>query len=402
MDDEVLSIVIAGHIDHGKSSLIGRLLLDTGSLSADVNEKILKGEMNLAHLTDHFLEEREGDMTIDISHVSFTVSNRKYLLIDAPGHKEFLKNMLTGASHADGAVLVVDALEGPREQTFRHANLLSVIGVKRVIVLVNKMDAANWSEDAFNNVKDEIVRKIRPFGLEAMAVIPVSAETGDNVAKKSENMGWYKAETFTESLCRFEKRRFSAMPARFPVQDRYEFTPGKIVYAGRVEAGVIRPGDRLKRYPGGEEAKITAIEKFGRPPLEQAEAGENVTLKLDFAGTLKRGDLLGAESVPAVSRTADGRILWISPQPASSVKNFTLRCATREVVCQIADIRNRYDAGSGKNVESANGEIKEAETADVTLQLDSELAFDRFSEIPSTGQFVLERGGVCVAAGVFI
>src|SRR5438876_5647167 len=263
-----LSVVFVGHVDHGKSTLIGRILHDTGSLPEGKIEEIKKAcaaegmEFEFAFLLDALLEEQKQNVTIDTTQIPFRTARRRYAIIDAPGHKEFLKNMITGAANADAAVLVIAASEGVREQSRRHAYLLSLLGIKQLIVVVNKMDLAEYSENRFNEIEAEYRKFLDDLKLESRGFIPASAKTGANVANQTDEMRWYKGPTVLEALDLMDRKRAEVdLPLRFCVQDVYRFDERRII-AGRVETGTLKTGDALVFSPANKTSIVQSIERW--------------------------------------------------------------------------------------------------------------------------------------------
>ncbi len=318
MEKQTLKFVIVGHVDHGKSTLIGRLLYDTDSLSLDKIEEIRKTseelgkEIEFAYLLDHLEEERQQGVTIDTTQVFFKTNKREYIIIDAPGHVEFVKNMITGASQAEAAFLIVDADEGIKEQTKRHATIISMLGLNQVIVLINKMDVVSFDHTTFNNVKSEVEAFLDTLGIPAQAYIPISALKGDNVAKPSDNMSWYKGNTVLDSLDTFKNK---IAPERqgfiLPVQDIYKIDDKRII-VGRLETGKIAQGYRVTVLPGNAKTYIKSIEKF----LEESKVctpGESVGVTTKDAVFLDRGNILcEAGKEPEMSDKYQAKVIWMS------------------------------------------------------------------------------------------
>ena len=260
-----LKIVFVGHVDHGKSTIIGRLLYETHSLPQGVIDKVQKitdetgKNFEYAYLLDAFAEERQQGITIDMTQIQFSTENRDYLIIDAPGHKEFLKNMISGAANANIAFLVIDAAAGVQEQSKRHACLLSMLGISKIYVLVNKMDLVDYSENRFNFVVDEMKNFLEPLNVKPQKFIPISGFYGDNLIAKSDKLSWYNGETLINTLDLIKNDDEIAQKAlRLPIQDVYKFDDRRII-AGRIESGQLKVGDKIKIYPEGRETKITEI-----------------------------------------------------------------------------------------------------------------------------------------------
>src|SRR6266513_5083588 len=278
-----LRIVFVGHVDHGKSTLIGRILHDTDSLPEGKIDMVKKAcaaekmEFEFAFVLDALLEEQKQNVTIDTTEIRFKTKRRKYIIIDAPGHKEFLKNMITGASRADAAVLVIAANEGVREQSRRHAYLLSMLGIKQLIVVVNKMDLADFSEKKFEEIEKEYRKFLAELGLDARVFVPASAKNGDNVASASKKLKWHRGPSVLEALDLLEPQKLDVdLPLRFCVQDVYRFDERRII-AGRVETGKLRVGDELVFSPANKTSKVQSIEEWGGGNGESAAiAGDSV------------------------------------------------------------------------------------------------------------------------------
>src|SRR5579883_3136400 len=282
-DARRLRVVTVGHVDHGKSTLIGRIFYDTNSLPEGKVEAIQKAcaaegmEFEYAFLLDALLEEQEQNITIDTTQLPFKTEKRGYVIVDAPGHKEFLKNMITGAASADAAVLLIAANEGAREQSRRHGYLLSLLGIRQVAVAVNKMDLAGYSQETFEQIKAEYTEFLKQIGLEATRFIPVSARNGDNIQRRaSDLMPWYQGPTILEALDEFEVARPSEdLPLRFPIQDVYRFDERRIL-AGRIETGSLKVGDHLVFSPGDKTGVVKSIERWNGPGRDFAVAGESI------------------------------------------------------------------------------------------------------------------------------
>src|SRR3979490_1721838 len=277
-----LKIVFVGHVDHGKSTLIGRILHDTDSLPDGKIDQIKKAcaaenmEFEFAFLLDALLEEQERNVTIDTTQIPFRTKKRRCVIIDAPGHKEFLKNMITGASNADAAILVIAASEGVKEQSRRHAYLLTLLGVKQIVVVVKKMDLAEFSKERFDEIKNEYRKFLVDLGLEARAFIPASAKTGDNVAQRSKEMRWYHGPTVLEALDATEPTpSLVDLPLRFSVQDVYRFDERRII-AGRIETGALRVGDQLVFSPANKTSTVNSIERWNSDGDKPAVAGDSI------------------------------------------------------------------------------------------------------------------------------
>jgi len=393
---EHFNIVIVGHVDHGKSTLLGRLYADTGSLPEGKLDKVQAicrqqgKEFEYAFLFDAFLEEQEQGITIDTARTFFNWKDRQYIIIDAPGHKEFLKNMISGAARAEAALLVIDALEGVKEQSRKHGYLLSMLGVKQVAVVVNKMDLIDYRQDLFDAIEKEYRSFLGQLNVVPEQVIPVSAKLGENIATKSERIPWYKGPTVLDALGLFRKQTARADQAlRFPVQDVYKFDARRIV-AGRVIAGGLRVGDRVVFSPSNKTANVKTIEAFNiEPPPSEGQAGRSVGFTLDEQIFVERGEIASRDdSVPLVSTSFRVNLFWLGRRPLERGRKYQLRLATREEDCEVATIHRIVDA-SDLNYSQGGQAVAKNQVAEVTLRTKSPVAFDLYSQFEGTGRFVL-------------
>lgn len=408
-DTKTFPIVIVGHIDHGKSTLIGRLLYNNNSLSAEKTEEI-KADVDkdngfeFAHLIDYLEEERTRNMTIDTSQIFFNTTKRPYVIIDAPGHKELIKNMITGSSQAEAALLIIDVNEGIKEQTKRHSYILKILGLKQVCVLVNKMDAIDYSAQEFDNLKSAVSELLKAVEITPSAIIPVSAYKGDNITSPSENMDWFDGPTLTEALDNFTSSSTSGEALRFCVQDIYK-RDSKPVIVGRVEAGSLKKGQQAVILPSKETVKINTIEKYLEEDKTEAWAGESIGLTLEGNPDIKRGDFLTEEmpsAHPAISKSLEANMFWMSECKYNLNEPLLFKCATQEIKCRIETIKRLFDPAFADKPKDNLSEINLAEVAQVQIELDSEAVFDKFKEYAETGRFVLEKKGVPVAGGIIL
>lgn len=393
---ESLNIVIVGHVDHGKSTLLGRLYADTGSLPDGKLEKVQAicrqqgKEFEYAFLFDAFLEEQEQGITIDTARTFFGWKGRHYIIIDAPGHKEFLKNMISGAARAEGALLLIDALEGVKEQSKKHGYLLSLLGVRQFAVVVNKMDLVGYRQDVFDGIEKEYREFLGQFKAVPQQIIPVSAKLGDNIANRSERMPWYSGPTVLDALSAFRKEpeRYE-QPLRLPVQDVYKFDARRII-AGRVTAGRLKVGDSLVFSPSNKRATIRSIEAFNSDPSPvEGHAGQSVGVTLDEQIFVERGEIVShQEQLPLVSTAFRANVFWLGRKPLERARRYQLRVATREVDCEVATIHRIIDTmdlaqQQGSSVVSKN------QVAELTIRAKTPVAFDLSASFESTGRFVL-------------
>jgi bifunctional enzyme CysN/CysC len=394
--NETLNIVIVGHVDHGKSTLLGRLYADTGSLPQGKIEKVQAicrqqgKEFEYAFLFDAFLEEQEQGITIDTARTFFIWKDRQYIIIDAPGHKEFLKNMISGAARAEAALLLIDALEGVKEQSRKHGYLLSLLGVRQFAVVVNKMDLVGYREDVFAGIEKEYREYLGQFKVSPRHVIPVSAKLGENIASRSSAMPWYDGPTVLDILSGFEKEAArSEQPLRFPVQDVYKFDARRIL-AGRIMAGRLRVGDRLVFCPSNKSARIQSVEAFNiDPPPAEAHAGQSIGITLDEQLFVERGEIAShQEHLPLVSTAFRANVFWLGRRPLERGHRYGLRLVTREMECEVATIHRIIDTADLSQRQGGDS-IAKNQVAEVTLRTKAPIAFDLSSSFEATGRFVL-------------
>ena len=404
---EQLKIVIVGHVDHGKSTFVGRLFHDTGKLPEGKLEELQAAArrrgapFEWANLMDGLQAERDQNITIDTAQIWFRTARRQYVIIDAPGHKEFIKNMVTGAASAEAALLVVDANEGIQEQSRRHGYLLHLLGIRQLAVLVNKMDLRNYSQERF----DDIVSQFRPFlqsvGLEPRAFVPMAAKSGDNIASSSPNMPWWKGPTVLETLDDFQVGRPPAnQPLRFPVQDVYRFDERRIL-AGRVESGTLRVGDRLVFSPTSKVSVVKSIERWNAPAAELAQAGESIGITLTDQIFVARGAVAALESDPPYELAKfSARVFWLGRTPLAKGRPYKLKLATQEVECEIESVRKIIDSSTLETVARPDEFVGRNEVAELTLHTRRPVAFDIHGEVAATGRFVIVDGLEVCGGGI--
>lgn len=389
--NQMLKFVIVGHVDHGKSTLIGRLLFDTHSLPKEKVEEIkeiceaLGKPFEFGYVMDHLEEEREQGITIDTAQIFFNTDMRTYVIIDAPGHVEFLRNMITGASQAEAGVLIVDVSEGVREQTKRHAFILRMLGIERVLVVINKMDTVGYAQERFEAVKEELMGFLSKIGVVPAHVIPISAREGDNIARSSEHMPWYKGPTVLDALDALPARRSAREgPMRFVVQDVYERDERIVV--GRVESGVLRVGDEVVVLPSRRRARVVRLREFMREP-EEAEAGKSIGVVLDSDVPIDRGDVIAWGDAPAITDTIRASIFWMHELPLTEGTRLAFRCATQDVMCTVERIERVMDSSSLELV--PRSEVREHEVATVVLRTERPVVVESFNRVEPLGRFVL-------------
>ncbi len=406
MEQDTLKLVIVGSIDHGKSTLIGRLFHDTDSLPEGKLEELRQAseaegkELEFGFIMDHLREERSRGITIDTAQAFFSTSRRDYIIIDAPGHKEFLKNMITGASQADTAVLICSAWEGIEEQTRRHAYLLKLLGLDQIVVLYNKMDLVEYDRARFEAVRQELGQFLDRMEVTAAMEIPISARLGENVAARSAKMGWYEGPCVLEALDTIQRKATPLnRPVRFAVQDVYQ-VEGRPLAAGRVESGVLEEGATLRFLPSGESKTVRGIIKYGEDRLSRAEYGECIGIECDdpIPG---RGQIGSDERDPATVRSRiEASLFWLSPAPLSRGDELTLRCSTQESRCTITAINQRIDSSTLEHLEEEAAQLRETEVGRVLLDSADPLVMEPFNVVPELGRFVLVNDGDVVAGGI--
>lgn len=397
---ELLKIVVVGHVDHGKSTIIGRLLYDTKSVPEAAIERVKrickeKGRpFEYAYLLDALEEEQKQGITIDTTQIKFSTPKRDYLIIDAPGHKEFLKNMISGAANAEAALLVIDAAEGVQEQSKRHAYILSLLGIQKVYVIVNKMDMIGFSEEKFKEIKYEISSFLDKLNVYPQKYIPVSAFLGENITRKSDKMPWYKGEPLLEALDLFEKdKELEDKPLRFPIQDVYKFDQRRII-AGRLESGRLKAGDEIKILPEGKVSKVKSIEFWPENNNKnEVMAGMSVGITIEDEFFNKRGEIIvhKDDNTLYVSDTFRANLFWLGKKNLVRNKTYKLKLVTQETECEIISIDKVIDATTLETIENAN-EVRTNDVAEVTIKTKEKICFDEFKANSSTGRFVLVDG----------
>jgi sulfate adenylyltransferase large subunit len=399
LEDHPLKLVITGHVDHGKSTLIGRLLFDTGSLPEDKITEIrqicsaLGKEFEFGYVLDNLEEERDQGITIDTTQIFFSSKKRHYVIIDAPGHVEFIKNMITGASQADAAAIIIDVEEGVREQTKRHAFILGMLGIKKVIVLINKMDQVGYDQERFIAVKDACINFLNEIGLKTFHIIPISASNGDNVAAKSTHISWYRGPTFLESLDSFDvQSSLKNAPLRFVVQDIYNFS--KRIVAGKVVSGMIKQNDTVTVLPSGEKTQVQSLEEYLRNP-DSAETGKCIGITTTDKIFCDRGYVFSdSMDTPAVTQQFRANIFWMDKIPYRKGQQIIFRCSTQEVFGKITAIHTVINSSSLEHMGSDADEIKNREVAQVTMQTDYPVIIEPHTKTPELGRFVLVTDNV--------
>ncbi len=401
-----LKIVFVGHVDHGKSTLVGRLFHDTGSLPDGKFEAIQamcerRGmPFEWAFLMDALQAERDQGVTIDTSQIWFKTAKRDYVIIDAPGHKEFLKNMVTGAAAADAALLVIDAAEGVREQSRRHGYLLHLMGVRQVAVAVNKMDLADYDKARFDDIESEIRAYLHDIDVTPISVIPVSGREGDNIVGRSATMPWYHGPSVVQALDAFDSVTVPVdQPLRLAVQDVYKFDQRRII-AGRIESGGLEVGDTLMFSPANKAAKVQSIEAWNVPTAPTAAtAGRSVGITLDEQLFVERGAVAShLDDLPIETDVFRAHLFWLGREPLQIGKSYKLKLNTTEAQVTVQSIDRVIDTTDLSHRESQN--VERNAVAEVTLRSRGMLALDEFRNFPRTGRFVLVDGYQIAGGGI--
>jgi bifunctional enzyme CysN/CysC len=400
----LMRIVIVGHVDHGKSTLVGRLFHDTGSLPDGKLEQIQamcerRGmPFEWAFLMDAFQSERDQGITIDTSQIWFKTPKRDYTIIDAPGHREFIKNMITGASSAEAAIMLIDAGQGVQQQSRTHAFLLKLLGIRQIIVVVNKMDLVDCTEKTFAAIKAEYVRYLDEIGIVPNFVIPAVARDGDNLVHRSERMDWYDDATLIAALDSFQSQGdLGALALRLPIQDVYKFDDRRIL-AGRIASGRLKVGDRLLFSPSNKVARVKSIEAWNAALPNEAGPGQSIGITTDEQLFIERGDIASHEDHPPIETNVfHARLFWLGRKPMMRGDTYRLRMQTRDVQVTVEAIEAIYDPDALS--QRPADKVERNEIADVVLRSYALLALDEVEQNPHTGRFVLSDGANIVAGG---
>ena len=406
--NETLKIVFVGHVDHGKSTLIGRILHDTDSLPEGKIESIRKAcaaegmEFEYAFVLDALLEEQKQNVTIDTTQIPFRTAQRQYMIIDAPGHKEFLKNMITGASSAGAAILVIAANEGVQEQSRRHAYLLSLLGIRQIVVVVNKMDLVDYAEKRFREIETEYRAFLSELALDARLFVPASAKQGENVARKGgEEMKWYRGPTVLKAFDELEAPKAPVdLPLRFCVQDVYKFDERRII-AGRIETGVLRVGDNVVFSPANKSSVVATIEKWNSNPADEAIAGDSIGITLREQIFVERGYVASHQTeTPVETNRFHADVFWIAKEPLRIDKPFTIRLATQELNARVVAIDQVTDSSTLTRRHAQRKEVGRNEVGRLTIQTRGAIVLDNHDRIANLGRFVIVDEGRIGGGGV--
>lgn len=408
MEREILNIVIVGHIDHGKSTLIGRLLIDTDSLPKDKFKEVKKvsrqlgREAELAYLADQLKEERERNITIDTTQIFFKTPKRDYVIIDTPGHPEFIKNMLTGAAQAECAILIIDVGEGIMEQTRRHAYLINMLGINKIIIVFNKMDLVDYQKERFENIKEELSNFLQTLQLNPSYFIPVSAKEGVNISQGSYKLSWYKGPHLLKALESLAKDiKIKGRPLRFPVQDVYRIGSENLV-VGRIESGRIRQNQKVMILPQGLSGIVNKIKIFQRIKC-CAREGESIGIILNKNTFIKRGMVISQqEDAPSIINRFKGHIFCMSAEPLEINKKAILRCATQEVGCSIEKIERKFNSSTLDFIEENAKKLYANEVGEAVFKTEESVVVEKFNFIEALGRFVIEDNKGIQGVGIIV
>lgn len=403
---EQMKIVIVGHVDHGKSTLVGRLFHDTDSLPDGKFEQIQQQckkrgmPFEWSFLMDALQAERDQGITIDTTQIWFKTPKRDYVIIDAPGHKEFLKNMISGAANSEAAVLIIDANEGVQEQSKRHGYLLHLLGVAQVTVVVNKMDLVDYSEARFREIEKEYTAYLADIGVTPTYIVPASAREGDCIISASDNMPWYTGPSILEALDHFALRPKDAeLPLRFPVQDVYKFDDRRII-AGRIESGTLRVGDELIFSPLNRRVKVKTIENFNGPELTEVSAGMSVGVTLTEQIFAERGHVVShVENAPALTNLFRAKLFWLGNNPIEVGSRYKMKINTAEYQVEVKEIEKVVDTNDLALADKAEKVEKNA-VAEVIFRVRGIASLDEYSANAITGRFVLVENYRIVGGGI--
>ena len=414
MLEDIMNIVVVGHVDHGKSTVIGHLLADTDSLPKGKLDAIRENckrnskPFEYAFLLDALKNEQSQGITIDTCRCFFKTEKRRYIIIDAPGHIEFLKNMVTGASRAEAALMVIDASHGVEENTRRHGYYLSMLGIRQVAVLVNKMDLIDYDRDKFEQIRKEYTEFLAEIGITPKTFIPVSARVGDNIAFHSDTMPWYDGMTVLQVLDSFENIQPShRLPFRMSVQGVYKFTGSgdtRRIIAGTVDSGALRVGDEVVFYPSGKRTRVKHFEAFNAEPPTEVQAEDAVGFTMEEEIYVRRGEIAckAGESAPKVAVRFRANLFWLGNAPLKSGRTYHFKCGTQKLPMQLLQVERVINTS---NLDCENRQwVNKNEVAVCVFRLDAPAAFDTTDQMPSTARFVIvdeyeqAGGGIIVEA----
>lgn len=397
---EDMNIVIVGHVDHGKSTLMGRLLADTGSLPEGKLEQVKETcrrnakPFEYAFLLDALKDEQSQGITIDTARCFFKTEKRDYIILDAPGHIEFLKNMITGASRAQAALLMIDAKEGVQENSRRHAYMLSMLGIQQIAVVINKMDLVDYSQEVYEKVKNEYLQFLKQINITPKFVLPVSSFQGDNIVKQSDKMPWYDGMCILEVLDAFEcEEEHDKQPFRMPVQDVYKFTRNgddRRIVAGTIETGTIRAGQEVIFYPSGKKSHINKIESFNTDPIQEGKPGMAIGFTMKEQIYITRGEMMAiaGEPQPKTASRISANIFWLGKKDFVPGRLYFLKIGGEKVRVEVEEVKGVIDSSNLSSTDTKQA-VEKHEVAEVILKTDKPIAFDTVKESAGTSRFVI-------------
>lgn len=400
MKKEDMNIVIVGHVDHGKSTLMGRLLADTDSLPEGKLEQVKETcrrnskPFEYAFLLDALKDEQSQGITIDTARCFFKTEKRDYIILDAPGHIEFLKNMITGASRAQAALLMIDAKEGVQENSRRHAYMLSMLGIQQIAVVINKMDLVDYSEEVYNKVKEEYLEFLKQINITPKFVLPVSSFQGENIVRPSDKMPWYDGMCVLQVLDEFEcEEEHDKQPFRMPVQDVYKFTRNgddRRIVAGTIETGTIRAGQEVIFYPSGKKSHIKNIESFNTAPILEGKPGMAIGFTMKEQIYITRGEVMAiaGEPQPKTASRISANIFWLGKKDFVPGKLYYLKIGGEKVKVEIEEVKGVINSSNLSSTDTKQA-VEKNEVAEVILRTDKPIAFDTVKESAGTSRFVI-------------
>jgi sulfate adenylyltransferase subunit 1 len=408
-EKDILRFLTCGNVDDGKSTLIGRLLHDSKLIFEDQLAAIKQDsqkfnttdqEIDLALLVDGLQSEREQGITIDVAYRYFSTEKRKFIIADCPGHEQYTRNMATGASTCDLAIILIDARKGIQTQTRRHSYIISLLGIKNVVVAINKMDLMDFSEQVFEDIKKDYAILAADLGIADVHYVPLSALLGDNVVDRSQHTDWYKGETFIQKLESIQIEDDVELDGfRLPVQ--YVNRPNLNFrgFCGTISAGEIKPGDEIKALPSGKTSKVKAV-VTAEGEISSAGTGEAITLTLEDEIDISRGDMIVKGQQPKISDSFSAEVVWMDEAPLTLNKEYLFKVGTKSSYGRIVAIRHSVDVNTMKKQDAS--ELKLNEVALVDIQLNSPVVFDHYKESRGTGGFIIidRFTNITIAAGM--
>ena len=402
-EKEHINLAFIGHVDHGKSTLVGHLLLKAGAIA---EQQLDEGEDKFRFVMDKLGEERERGVTIDLAHQKFSTNKYDYTVVDCPGHRDFVKNMITGASQADAAVLVVAANDGVMPQTKEHMFLSMTLGIKQLIIAINKMDMVDYSEEKYNEVKDQVSDLLRSIGRDPATTpfIPMSAFEGDNIKELSDNMSWYKGDALMTALDKLvPPEKPVDLPLRIPIQDVYSITGVGTVPVGRVETGIMKQGDNVIFEPAGVSGEVKSIEMH-HETFPEAEPGDNIGFNVRGVGKndIRRGDVAGhTDNAPTVAKQFTAQVVVLQ-HPGVITVGYTpvFHCHTSQTACTFLELTSKLDPATGQPQADKPDFIRTGDAAIVQIKPTKPMVMEEAKNIPPMGRFAIRDMGQTVAAGL--